>query len=64
MKSILTFLFILFSLTSFCQSDSSYQADLEALHNILKKTPSYKDQIKGKAAVEYNDLFQQLKKIL
>lgn len=61
MKSILTLLLLLFSLTSVCQSDSEYKADLEALHNILKKTPSYKDQIKGKAAVEYNDLFQQLK---
>ena len=38
MKSILTSLFILFSLTSICQSDSVYQADLEALYSIIKKT--------------------------
>ena len=35
--------------------------DLKALYDILKKTPSYKDQIKEQALVSYNELFEKLK---
>ena len=53
---ILTFAFI----PSQAQTISPYQTDLTELRTILQKTPSYKDQIKGRKHIEYNRLFQSL----
>jgi hypothetical protein len=40
---------------------SSYQADLDALYGLLKKTPSYKDQVKGDKERAYETLYQSLR---
>jgi hypothetical protein len=51
MKCIqLSFLTIIL-VTSQAQTNNTYQNDLIGLQNILKKTPSYKDQIKGEKQI-------------
>ena len=52
---------LLFFSVSQAQTNNTYLADLKALNDILKKTPSYKDQIKEQALVSYNELFERLK---
>ncbi len=61
MKFFLALLLTLFFFASKAQTGNSYLADLTSLRNILEKTPSYKDQIKGKTLESYNNLFDQLK---
>lgn len=48
------------NLAAQCQTNS-YQADLDALYGLLKKTPSYKDQIKGDKEPAYEALYQSLR---
>ena len=55
----LLFLTILF-VSSQAQTNNTYQNDLIGLQNILQKTPSYKDQIKGEKQIAYNSLFKKL----
>ncbi len=60
------YLFIIFPtllfFTAQAQTTNSYVNDITALHEILQKTPSYKDQIKGQSsAASYNKLFEKLK---
>ena len=43
------------------QTNNTYVADITSLYNILQKTPSYKDQIKGQNLSAYNELFKKLK---
>ncbi len=56
--TLLAFIF----LSNFCfgQEVTAYQSDLAALQNILKKTPSYKDQIKNESLKSYNQLYEKL----
>jgi hypothetical protein len=51
------------TLSGFSQSSSRFRADLQALDAILKETPSYKEQIRGKALVEYKKLYDSLSSI-
>jgi len=58
------FFFILLncSLTLAAQTQiNSYQADLDALYGLLKKTPSYKDQVKGDKEPAYEALYRLLR---
>ncbi len=58
-----TFFLLLLTLPFFivkAQTKNTYVADITSLHNILKKTPSYKDQIKGQNLTAYNELFTRL----
>ena len=58
------FLSLLLTLPFFivkAQTKNTYVADIISLHNILQKTPSYKDQIKGQSLTAYNELFTRLK---
>ena len=48
-------------LTLQAQTNNTYLADITYLRNILQKTPSFKDQIKGKNLTGYNELFERLK---
>ena len=60
MKCIpLLFLTLVFA-RSQAQTNNAYKNDLIELHNILQKTYSYKDQIKGENLVSYNLLFETL----
>ena len=43
------------------QTNNTYLADITSLRNMLQKTPSYKDQIKGQNLTAYNVLFERLK---
>ena len=62
MKYLFIFLSILPFCTSQAQTTNTYVNDITALHDILQKTPSYKDQIKGQQnAASYNKLFEKLK---
>lgn len=60
MKLLQLFLLIFFFVSSQAQTSKTYQTDLTELQNILKKTPSYKDQIKGQTLTDYNSLFEKL----
>ncbi|MFY7901185.1 MAG: S41 family peptidase [Chitinophagaceae bacterium] len=60
MKILKLFLLTFFWVTSHAQKNNTYQADLIELKEILKKTPSYKDQIKGQRLRDYNSLFEKL----
>ena len=61
MKLFLSLLLTLFFSGSKAQTGNSYLADLTSLRSILEKTPSYKDQIKGKSLASFNVLFDELK---
>ena len=62
MKYLFVIFPTLFSCISQAQPDNHFfLKDITALHNILQKTPSYKDQIKGQSLVSYNELFEKLK---
>jgi hypothetical protein len=61
MKLFFSLLLILFFIASRAQTNT-YVADITALRNILEKTPSYKDQVKGQSRVAYNELFDKLLK--
>lgn len=43
------------------QSPGIYTADLDRLSAILKKTPSFKDQVKGAGLKEYNRVYDSLR---
>jgi hypothetical protein len=59
---LLFFILLTCSLTLAAQSQtSSYLADLDALYGLLKKTPSYKDQVKGDKEQAYEALYQSLR---
>ncbi|RFS14677.1 hypothetical protein [Emticicia sp. C21] len=64
MRLFLTFLYFpLWSLTPlYSQTKEQYQHDLSALHTLLKKTPSYKDQITGVSLEKYTTLYESLMK--
>ncbi|AXY73379.1 hypothetical protein D3H65_05030 [Paraflavitalea soli] len=57
------FLFLLtYSLSPAAQSQTgNYRADLDALYDLLKKTPSYKDQVKGDKEPAFHALYQSLR---
>lgn len=58
----LFFILLTCSLTLAAQSQTnSYQTDLDALYGLLKKTPSYKDQVKGDKEPAYEGLYQSLR---
>lgn len=61
-KFFTAILFILLAGMVRAQNVSSYLADLDRLYLILKKTPSFKDQVKGNKLQEYNHLLDHLKK--
>ncbi|RYX81404.1 hypothetical protein EON73_04835, partial [bacterium] len=60
MKLLILLIFTIFFGSSQAQIVNIYQNDLTELHNILQKTPSYKDQIKGQKLTAYNSLFKRL----
>lgn len=60
MKFFQLFLLIFFFVSTQTQTVNTYQTDLTELKNILQKTPSYKDQIKGQTLTDYNNLFERL----
>ena len=60
MKLLQLFLLTILCISSKSQTSNTYQTDLTELHSILKKTPSYKDQIKGQSLISYNNLFKKL----
>jgi len=60
MKLSQLFLLTFFFFSSQGQTSNTYQTDLIELQNIIQKTPSYKDQIKGKTLTDYNSLFERL----
>ena len=51
---------LLFSVSQ-AQTNNTYLTDINALYDILKKTPSYKDQITGQKLNAYNELYEKLK---
>jgi hypothetical protein len=59
MRAFLLILFIYPTLVINSQTNT-YVRDLTALRSILQKTPSYKDQIRGEARVNYEALFDRL----
>ena len=61
MKLLQLFLLIILCISSKSQTSNTYQTDLTELHSVLKKTPSYKDQIKGQSLISYNNLFEKLR---
>lgn len=61
MKLFFSALLIIFFFGSQAQSTNTYLTDIEALREILKKTPSYKDQITGQSLTAYNELYEKLK---
>lgn len=60
MKLLKLLLVTFFFVSSQAQTSNTYLTDLTELKNILQKTPSYKDQIKGKTLKEYKSLFENL----
>ena len=60
MKFLQLFLLTVIFFTSQAQTNRTYKSDLIELQNILKKTPSYSDQIKGQSLISYNSLFEKL----
>jgi len=60
MKLLQLIILTIFSISSQAQTTNTYQTDLTELRNILQKTPSYKDQIKGQDLISYNSLFERL----
>lgn len=61
MKFFFSVSLALLFITSRAQTNNTYLADITALRDILQKTPSYKDQIKGQSLTAYNELFERLK---
>jgi hypothetical protein len=61
MKLIFIFLLLSVYVSSLAQSNA-YLSDLDTLYKIIRKTPSYRDQIKGEAKKSYETLLDQLKK--
>ncbi|UZR96092.1 S41 family peptidase [Chondrinema litorale] len=59
-RTYLIIIFCLLAVSSFAQSKSKCVEDMEKLYELLKKTPSYKSQIKGKDAKQYQRLVQHL----
>lgn len=59
-KILVTLLFVFSAIITFSQSPEGYKADLEYLHSVLKKTPSYKEQIKGDELKKYRKLYDSL----
>lgn len=53
-------LFIFFSISSYSQSSATYRADLSRLQAILKKTPSFRDQVRGDQLKAYDHLYDSL----
>lgn len=60
MKFVQLFFLTILLVSSQAQTNNTYQSDLIKLQNILQKTPSYKDQIKGEKQIAYNSLFKKL----
>ena len=60
MKLLQLFLLTILCISSKSQTNNTYQTDLTELYSILKKTPSYKDQIKGQSLISYNNLLKKL----
>ncbi|GAA4314006.1 S41 family peptidase [Compostibacter hankyongensis] len=60
-KLVIAIFFLISPLRTYAQTYKSYQADLDKLYTLLTKTPSYKDQIKGKKRRDYQKLYEQLK---
>lgn len=62
MKSLLMLLCIcLISISLHAQERDYYRSDLDYLYHILRKTPGYKDQIKGQKKKDYMQLFHSLR---
>ena len=61
MKQLLLFLLTILFISSQAQTSNNYQADLLVLQNILQKTPSYQNQIKGQKLIDYNSLVEKLR---
>jgi len=61
MKLFFSVIFLFHFCVLQAQTNNSYLKDLEALHSILKKTPSFKDQITGQTLITYNELYEKLK---
>lgn len=53
---------LLFPFRPAAQHTADYLADLDHLYSILKKTPSFKDQVKGEQLIAYNALYDSLRK--
>lgn len=60
MKFLQLFFVTIIFVTSQAQTNNTYQSDLIELKNLLQKTASYKDQIKGQSKLTYNGLFEKL----
>jgi Peptidase family S41 len=61
MKIFFYLLLVLPVISIKAQTNNTYLADITSLRNILQKTPSYRDQIKGQTVTIYNELFEKLK---
>ena len=61
MKLFFSLLLTLLFITLQAQTNNTYLADITSLRDILQKTPSFKDQIKGQSLTAYNELFGKLK---
>lgn len=46
--------------TAIAQQGNPYLENLEVLYHALKKTPSYKDQIRGEKKIHFEQLYQEL----
>jgi hypothetical protein len=62
MKYILRLFALFVFFTSHGQTSTTYLADMSALKQVLQKTHSYKEQIKGQSLVAYNSLINELEK--
>ena len=60
MKCIPLFFLTMVFARSQAQTNNTYKTDLIELHNVLKKTYSYKDQIKRESLASYKLLFETL----
>jgi len=61
MKFIFSVLFLIHLSVLQAQTSNPYLTDIKALYEILKKTPSFKDQITGQTLIAYNELYERLK---
>ena len=61
MRYLFVVLLTLLFCTTQAQTSNVYLTDINTLYDILQKTPSYKDQIKGQGLVSYNELYEKLR---
>ena len=62
MNYLAVLLLLLFFTNSQAQTSGTYPNDLTELRNLLEKTHSFKDQVKGKNLQSYNRLYERLLK--